>query len=91
MDPSVWPQYVVEPQYIEGTFQESETGLSGFLVSRRAIPSLCIHALKVSLSFVPTGRHGSFRKNQKYRQGRILNSNDLYHSKTRNIADTAAK
>jgi len=22
MDPSVWPQYVVEPQYIEGYFEE---------------------------------------------------------------------
>ncbi len=45
------------------------------MVSGRTIPSLCILALKVSLSFMPTGRHGSFRKKQTHRQRRILNSN----------------
>ena len=43
--------------------------------SGRSVPSLCILALKVSLSFVPTDWHGSFRKKQTHRQRRILNSN----------------
>jgi hypothetical protein len=44
----------VEPQNIEGYFEESETSQSDPLVSGRTIPSLCIPTLKVSLSFVQT-------------------------------------
>ena len=64
----------MEPQRIEGYIEESETAKSDSLVSGPTIPSLCFHALKVSLSFVPPGRHGSFRKKQTHRQRRILNS-----------------
>jgi len=43
----VWPRYLVEPPYIEGYLERSQTDESGSLVSGQTIPSLCILALKV--------------------------------------------
>jgi len=47
MKRSVWPQDLVEPQYIEGYFEESQNAYSDSLVSGPTIPSLCILARKV--------------------------------------------
>jgi hypothetical protein len=43
----VWPQYLVEPQYIEGYVEDIQIVQSDSLVSGRTIPSLCSLALNV--------------------------------------------
>ena len=52
MKRSVWPQDLVEPQHIEGYFEESQNAYSDSLVSGRSISSLCILALKL-LGWIP--------------------------------------